>query len=316
MTVFYFLVQQMMYFVIPLMVVALGGMFSERSGIVNIALDGTMIAGAFVATVFLNKTQGLWSGQSQLLAALLIAGLSGMIFILPHAFSAVTLGTSQMISGIALNLIAPAMSIFFARIIFDSMRIPFKNTFMLTKVPVLGDIPLIGRMFFQNAYITTYLGIIIMLVSWYVVFKTRFGLRLRSSGEYPQATAAVGINVKHLRYAGVLISGFLAGMGGIIFVVPTSNVFTGTVAGYGFLALSVLVFGQWRPHKIFYSALLFGLAKSISSAYSAIPFLVSLNLPSEVYKMMPYVFTIFMLILTSRNPQAPRAAGKAYISSE
>jgi simple sugar transport system permease protein len=187
---------------------------------------------------------------------------------------------------------------------------------MIYKVPVLGSIPVIGRLFFQNAYITTYLGILIMLGAWYLVYKTRFGLRLRSAGEYPQAAASVGIDVKKLRYAGVLISGFLAGMGGIIFVVPTSNVFTGTVAGYGFLSLSVLVFGQWKPQKIFFSAILFGLAKAVASAYSAIPFLVALNLPSEVYKMMPYVFTVFMLILTSRNPQAPRSLGKPYIASE
>jgi simple sugar transport system permease protein len=306
----------MMYFVIPLMVVALGGMFSERSGIVNIALDGTMIAGAFVATVFINITQDSLSGQGQLFLALLVAGISGIIFILPHAFASITLNSSQIISGIALNMMAPAMSIFFARIIFGNMRIPFRNTFMVNKVPLLGDIPAIGPMFFQKAYITTYLGIGIMLVSWYVVYKTRFGLRLRSAGEYPQAAESVGINVRKLRYTGVIISGFLAGMGGIIFVVPTSNVFTGTVAGYGFLSLSVLVFGQWRPHKIFYSALLFGLAKSIASAYSSVPFLLALNLPTEVYKMIPYVFTIFMLILTSRNPQAPRAAGKPYVSSE
>jgi simple sugar transport system permease protein len=316
MNILYFLSQQLMYFMIPLMLVALGGMFSERSGIINIALDGTMIAGAFAATVFINKTQGVWSGQGQLLAALLIAGASGVIFIFPHAFASITLKASQIISGIALNLMAPAMSIFFARIIFGNMRIPFKNTFMITRVPLLGDIPLLGRMFFQNAYITTYLGIFIMAVSWYLVFKTRFGLRLRSSGEYPQAAESVGIDVKKLRYTGVLISGFLAGMGGIIFVVPSSNVFTGTVAGYGFLSLSVLVFGQWRPNRIFFSALLFGLAKSIASSYSAVPALVALNLPSEIYKMMPYVFTIFMLILTSRNPQAPKALGKAYMSSE
>jgi general nucleoside transport system permease protein len=315
MDIVYFLIQQMMYFVVPLMIVALAGMFSERSGIINIALDGTMIVGAFCGILFINLTQGAWSGQVQLLIAILIAAAAGMLFMMFHAFASINLNASQIISGIALNYIAPALSVFFARVMFGYQRIPFTNSFTIKKVPVLGDIPLIGRIFFQNTYISIYIGVIILFASWLLVFKTRFGLRLRACGEHPQAAESVGIKVKKMRYAGVLISGLLAGIGGIIFVIPTSNVFSGTVAGYGFLALAVLVFGQWKPFKILLASLIFGLAKTISSAYSGIPFLAALGLSPYIYKMIPYVFTIIMLIVTSRNPQAPKAEGKPYVSA-
>lgn len=309
----YFIVQQMMYFIIPLTIVALGGMFSERSGVSNIALDGTMIVGAFFGTLFINLTQDKWSGQSQLLAAILIAGIVGVLFMLFHAFASINLNAAQLISAISLNLIAPALTVFMARVIFGYQRIPFKNTFLIKKVPILGDIPVIGNMFFQNTYITIAIGIIILIASSVLLYKTRFGLRLRACGEHPEAADSVGINVRALRYWGVLISGFLAGIGGIIFIVPTTNTYSCNVAGYGFLAIAVLVFGQWRPKKIFLAAIAFGLAKTISSAYSGISFLAALGWSPYIYKIIPYAFTILMLIISSRNPQAPRAAGKPYL---
>lgn len=315
MDIIVFVVQQMMYFVIPLLIVALAGMFSERSGIINIALDGTMIVGAFCGILFINLTGKTMSGQGQLLIGILIAAIAGMLFMALHAYASINLNASQIISGIALNYIAPALAVFFARIMFGYQRIPFNNTFVIKKVPILGDIPIIGRIFFQNTYILVYLGVLLLFVSWVVVFKTRFGLRLRSCGEHPQAAESVGIKVRKMRWAGVLISGVLAGIGGIVFVIPTSTDFSGTVAGYGFLALAVLVFGQWKPFKILFASLLFGLAKTISSAYAGIPILAGLGLSPYIYKMIPYIFTVLMLVLTSRNPQAPKAEGKPYISA-
>lgn len=314
MDVVYFIVQQLMFFMIPLLVVALAGMFSERSGILNIALDGTMIVGAFCGTFFINQTQDAWSGQSQLLVALLIAGISGLMFMLFHAYASVTLNASQIISGISLILIAPALAIYLARVLFGYQRVFFENTFLIKKIPILGDIPVIGQLFFTNTYTHIWISILILIISYVVVFKTKFGLRLRACGENPYAADSVGINVRKMRYYGVLISGFLAGMGGLIFVVPTTNMFMGNVAGYGFLAIAVLVFGQWKPFRIFISSFLFALAKTIASSYTAIPALVALGLSSYIYKMLPYLFTVIMLILTSKNPQAPKAAGKPYIS--
>jgi simple sugar transport system permease protein len=179
-------------------------------------------------------------------------------------------------------------------------------------VPFLGSIPVFGPLFFQNAYITTYLGILILIISVFVLYKTRFGLRLRACGEHPQAADSVGINVYKIRYAGVLISGALAGMGGVILIIPTSVAFNATVAGYGFLALAVLIFGGWRPVKILFAAFFFGFMQAIAASHSAIPFLRDLEIPVHFYRMFPYVATLVVLAFSAKSSQAPKAAGVPY----
>jgi ABC-type uncharacterized transport system permease subunit len=312
MNVIFSIFQQTMFFTIPLLIVALGGMFSERSGIINIALEGIMIMGAFVSILFINLTQGTLSGQLQLLLAIVIAAVAGMLFSLLHAFASINMKADQTISGTALNLFAPAFAIFAARIIQGVQQIQFDNTFRIESVPVLGSIPIIGDLFFQNAYITTYIGFAILIVSSIVLYKTKFGLRLRACGEHPQAADSVGINVYKMQYAGVLISGAFAGIGGLVFVVPTSTNFNATVAGYGFLALAVLIFGQWNPTKILFASLFFGLLKTVAASYSGIPVLATLGIPSYIYKMIPYIATLIVLVFTSKNSQAPRAEGIPY----
>lgn len=313
----YFLVQQMMFFSIPLLVVALGGMFSERSGVINIALEGIMIMGAFCSILFINKLQAFMSGQGLLLLAVIVAAGSGLIFSLLHAYAAVNLRADQTISGTALNMVAPAVTIYAARMVQSNgvQQVQFDNTFRIPKVPLLGDIPVVGPLLFQNTYITTYLGMAILIVAAFILYKTKFGLRLRACGEHPQAADSVGVNVKRIRYAGVMISGALAGLGGLIFVVPTSTEFNETVSGYGFLALAVLIFGQWKPLRIFLAALFFGLMKTVASAYSGIPVLSGLGIPSDVYKMIPFIATLIVLAFSSKNSQAPRAAGVPYDKS-
>lgn len=308
----YFILQQTMYFAIPLLVVALGGMFSERSGIINIALEGIMIVGAFAGISFINIFQNTMTGQALLLLAVLIAGLAGGIFSIFHAFASIKLNADQTISGTALNMFAPAFAIYIARMVQGVQQIQFSDTFYINKVPFLGDIPLIGSMLFRNCYITTYIGLGIAFLSWIVINHTRFGLRLRACGEHPQAADSVGINVYRIRYAGVFISGVLGGIGGLTFVVPTSTNFNASVAGYGFLALAVLIFGQWRTNKIFFAAFFFGIMKTFASAYSGIPFLKGLPISNEVYKMIPYIATLIVLTFSSRNSQAPRAEGIPY----
>ena len=312
MNALYFLVQQTMLFSIPLLIVALGGMFSERSGVVNIALEGIMTIGAFTSILFINMFQGTLSGQPLLILAILIAGLTGIVFSLLHAYASIHMKADQTISGTALNLVAPAFAIFTARQIQGVQQINFNNTFRIDKVPVLGDIPVIGEMFFQNVYITTYLGIAILIISAIVLYKTKFGLRLRACGEHPQAADSVGINVYKIRYAGVMISGMLGGIGGLVFIIPTSTNFNATVAGYGFLAIAVLIFGQWKPSRILGAALFFGLMKTIAAAYSGIPFLANLGIPSYLYKMVPFIATLIVLAFTSKKSQAPKAAGVPY----
>lgn len=311
-----FLVQQTMTFAIPLLVVALGGLFAERSGIVNIALDGTMIIGAFAGILFMHLLQPGMTGQGLLLLSLLVAAVSGVVISLVHAFASINMKADQTISGTAINTFAPAFAIYVARMVVGVQQVPFKNDFLIQKVPVLGDIPVIGPMFFQKAYITTYLGLLILVISAVVLYKTRFGLRLRACGEHPQAADSVGINVYKMRYAGTLISGALAGMGGVIFVVPTSVNFNATVSGYGFLALAVLIFGQWKPGRILFAAIFFGFMKTLSVTYANIPFLAGLGWSSDIYKMIPYVATLIVLAFTSKKSAAPRAEGIPYDKGE
>ncbi|WP_288681352.1 ABC transporter permease [uncultured Brachyspira sp.] len=311
----YFLVQQTMLFSIPLLLVALGGMFSERSGVVNIALEGIMIIGAFTGIFFISRFGNLFSPTITLFIAIIISALSGLIFSLLHAYASINMSADQVISGTALNIFAPAFAIYVTRAIQVVQQISFVNNFRIESVPVLGNIPIIGNLLFKNAYITTYLGFIILVLSWFALYKTRFGLRLRSCGEHPQAADSVGINVYKMRYFGVAISGALAGIGGLVFVIPTSTNFNATVAGYGFLALAVLIFGQWKPIRILYAAFFFGLMKTLASAYSGIPILSNLPISNSVYKMIPYITTIIVLAFTSKNSQAPKASGLPYDKS-
>lgn len=311
----YFLVQQTMLFSIPLLLVALGGMFSERSGVVNIALEGIMIIGAFTGIFFISRFGNLFSPTVTLFVAIIISALSGLIFSLLHAYASINMSADQTISGTALNIFAPAFAIYVTRAIQTVQQISFVNNFRIESIPILGNIPIIGDLLFKNAYITTYLGFLILVLSWFLLYKTRFGLRLRSCGEHPQAADSVGINIYKMRYFGVAISGALAGLGGLVFVIPTSTNFNATVAGYGFLALAVLIFGQWKPIRILYAAFFFGLMKTLASAYSGIPILASLPISNSIYKMIPYITTIIVLAFTSKNSQAPKASGVPYDKS-
>lgn len=312
MDILYFIVQQTMFFAIPLLIVAIGAMYSERSGVINIALEGIMVFGAFIGIFFINIVGNSMSGQLLLILAILISGITGGLFSLLHAFASINMKADQTISGTALNMFAPAFAIFAARMIQGMQQIQFVDTFHINKVPILGDIPIIGSLFFKNAYITTYIGFLIYIICAFVIKKTKFGLRLRACGEHPSAADSVGVNVARIRYAGVIISGVLGGIGGLIFVIPTSTNFNASVAGYGFLALAVLIFGQWRSSKIFFAAFFFGIMKTIASAYSAIPFLKNTTIPNEIYKMIPYIATLLVLAFLSKNSQAPKAEGIPY----
>ena len=231
-----------MFFSIPLLIVALGGMFSERSGVINIALEGIMIMGAFSGILFINVMQSMFGMPPQLLLllAVLVAAAVGVLVSMTHAYAAINMKADQVISGTAINMFAPAFAIFAARMIRSVQQIPFRNDFRIASVPLLGDIPVLGPLLFRNTYLTTYLGFAVLAVSAVALYKTRFGLRLRACGEHPQAADSVGVNVYKMRYTGVAISGALAGVGGLVFVIPTSTNFNASVAGYGFLALAVL----------------------------------------------------------------------------
>ena len=311
MNMFFFIAQQTIVMMIPLMIVALGGLFSEKSGIVNIALEGKMIMGAFTGILFITTFQDRLPGQPILILGILVSVATGVIISLLHAYASVNLKANQIISGVAINMFAPAFAVYSSRLITGTQNIHFQNQFRID-IPLLADIPFAGNIFFQNTYITTYLGFVILAISAFVLYKTKFGLRLRACGEYPQAADSVGVSVTKMRYSGVLISGALAGLGGLVWIIPISTIFSGMVNGYGFLALAVLIFGAWKPIRILFAAFFFGLMMTVASSFTAIPFLANLGLPAHFFRMVPFVATLVVLAFTSKNTVAPRAVGQPY----
>ncbi len=301
--------------IVPLLIVALGGLMSEKSGVTNIALEGIMLLGGFIGIwgiKILQESVPNLSPQIIFLIGMLVGGIIGGLFVSLHAFASIKMGADQTISATALNLFAPAFAIFTARTIIGGQQVKFKGNFMIKKIPVLGDIPIIGEIFFQKTYISFYLSIIILVVIWVIMYKTKVGLRIRAVGENPHAADAQGVNIYKVRFFSVIASGFLAGMGGVVFVATTSVSFDATVAGMGFLAIAVLIFGNWKPWRILFAAIFFGLFRTIASAYTLIPFLKNLNWPTEIYRMIPYIATLVVLALTSRTSRAPKAIGKVY----
>ena len=317
-----FLVQQTLIYAVPLMIVALAGVFAERSGIINLALEGIMIFGAFIGVLFVRLMQGSvavlaaqqtgnWVAMQGLeLLAMLVAAAMGAVFSLLLSFASINLRADQTIGGTALNLMAPALVLFLVRIIAN------QNTLQLAT----GDSATFGETFLVKVYLATYVCIILFVILSIILYKTRFGLRLRACGENPQAADSLGINVYKMRYIGTTISGALAGMGGFVYALTTANCSSnGDVAGFGFLALAVMIFGNWRPLNIAGASLLFGLFKCIAAAYSSIDingdgvyWLAEIGISSHLYRMLPYIITLLVLAFTSKKSRAPKAEGIPY----
>jgi simple sugar transport system permease protein len=323
------------------MLVALAGVWAERSGIINLALEGIMIFGAFMGVLFVRTVQewgwfqAAYDAKNYLalqgfcFLAMLFASALGALFSLLLAFAAINLKADQTIGGTALNLMAPALVLFFIRIIANQNTLNMysgdsASWFMLKKA-MFGygrkeEMGFLGSTFVDKVYVATYICILIFIIMSVLLYKTRFGMRLRSCGENPQASASLGINVIKMRYAGTVISGALAGMGGFVYVLTTANCSAnGDVAGFGFLALAVMIFGNWKPLNIALSALLFGLFKCIAASYSSLDIngdgvflLKNLGINTNLYRMLPYLITLVVLSFTSKSSRAPKAEGIPY----
>lgn len=339
-----FLIQQTLIYAIPLMIVALAGVFAERSGIINLALEGIMIFGAFIGVLFVREVQQLevfqlakqmdnyWALQGLELLAMAAAAIMGAVFSLLLSFASVNLKADQTIGGTALNLMAPAIVLFFIRIIANQNTMTMSSgdsaSWFMIKKTTLGydrtaDLGFLGNTFLDKVYLATYICILLFVILSIILYKTRFGLRLRACGENPQAADSLGINVYKMRYAGTTISGALAGMGGFVYALTTANCSSnGDVAGFGFLALAVMIFGNWKPLNIAGGALLFGLFKCIAAAYSTIDIngdgvflLAQIGVSPHLYRMLPYLITLIVLAFTSKNSRAPKAEGIPYDKS-
>ena len=336
-----FLIRQTLIYAIPLMVVALAGIFAERSGIINLALEGIMIFGAFIGVLFVRMMQAQgwfdaakaannWGAlQGYLLLAMLVTALMGAVFSLLLAFAAINLRAEQTIGGTALNMLAPALVLFLVRLIAKQNQLLLLKgdsaSWFMIKKTMLGfdrtaELNFFQETFLNKVYLSNYVCVLVFIILSIILYKTKFGLRLRACGENPQAADSLGINVKKMRYAGTTISGALAGMGGFVYSVTTANCSAnGDVAGFGFLALAVMIFGNWKPLNVAGGALLFGLFKCIAACYSTLDIngdgifaLAELGLNANFYRLLPYVITLVVLAFTSKSSRAPKAEGIPY----
>ena len=305
------LLQYTLIFASVLMLVALGGCFAERSGVINIGLEGIMVIGALGGALMMKYLPAGTSTLVMLIMVVTAAIFAGVLYSLLLAVAAINFNADQTIVGTAMNMLGTAMATVIVKAINTaenpdnvSSTIEYFNQKQAFYVKI-GS--------FEFSWFTA-IAIVALIISTIVLYRTRFGLRLMACGEHPQAADSVGINVYKMRYAGVLISGVLGGLGGIVYI--TSGVsewkFENGVAGFGFLALAVMIFGQWKPVNIALAALLFGMLRALSNVYSVFDFLNALNIPGMLYNMLPYIICLVVLIFTSKNSKAPKAEGIPY----
>lgn len=305
------LIQYTLIFASVLVLVALGGCFSEHSGVINIGLEGIMVMGALGGALMMKFLPAGTPALVMILLVILAAVAIGMLFSLLLGVAAIRFNADQTLVGTALNLLGPAAAVVLVRAInMAESTDNVSSTVMYgqAKKPFLMNI---GKFEFNWFML---IALLVLIASYIVLYKTKFGLRLMACGEHPQAADSVGINVYRMRYAGVLISGALGGLGGLVYI--TAGVsewkFENGVAGFGFLALAVMIFGQWKPVNIGLAALLFALFRALSNVYTGIDLLVALNLPSTVYNMFPYIISLVVLVFVSKKSRAPKAEGIPY----
>ncbi|MFF2157490.1 ABC transporter permease [Paenibacillus chitinolyticus] len=306
------LINTTLVFSTALIFAALGGIFSERSGVTNIGLEGLMISGAFAAAVSTFYAQEAGMGSMSPWIGLLAALVFGVLFSLIHAVATITFKSDQVISGVVINFLAAGVTVYLVKLLFEGAGQTETLTEVFSKwaIPGLSQIPVLGYGIF-TAYPTTYIALILVAVSYYVLFKTPFGLRLRSVGEHPSAADTVGVNVRRMRYIGVMLSGAFAGLGGAtIALTTTSNFSHNTISGQGYIALAAMIFGKWHPVGALGAAVFFGLSQAIRNYVQLFEW--SQSIPQEFIFMLPYVLTILVLAGAVGRAYPPAALGEPY----
>ena len=305
------LLQYTLIFASVLLLVALGGCFSEHSGVINIGLEGIMVMGALGGALMMRFLPAGTSAFVVVLLTVLASILLGMIYSLLLAVAAVNFKADQTLVGTAMNLLGTAAATVFVKAMNTAADPDNVSSTILYLDGRKAFLVNIGGFEFNWCML---LAVIALVIAYVVLYKTRFGLRLMACGEHPQAADSVGINVYRMRYAGVLISGVLGGLGGIVYIIAGVSEwkFENGVAGFGFLSLAVMIFGQWKPTRIALAALLFGFFRALGNVYSGFDLLSSLNLPSSVYNMLPYIISLVVLAFTSQKSRAPKAEGIPY----
>ncbi|GAA0612037.1 guanosine ABC transporter permease NupQ [Virgibacillus siamensis] len=301
-----------LFFSAPLIFTALGGVFSERSGVVNIGLEGLMVMGAFVGIVF-NLTfadvLGAWTPWISVIVAMVVSAIFSII----HAVASVSFRADQVVSGVAINFLALGLGVFLTKQWYGKGQTDMvEQPFYTNDIPILKEIPVIGPVFFENIYLTSYIAIALAFIAWYVLYKTPFGLRLRAVGEHPMAADTNGIGVYKMRYIAVILSGALGGLGGSVFALTIALNFShATIVGQGFMSLAAVIFGKWHPLGAMGAALFFGFAQSLSVISAGIPLLE--DVPQIFLLIAPYVLTILALAGFIGRAEAPKANGVPYI---
>ena len=305
------LIQYTLIFASVLVLVALGGCFSEHSGVINIGLEGIMVMGALGGALMMKFLPSGTAAPAVILLVILASVVIGMIFSLLLGVAAIRFKADQTLVGTALNLLGPAVAVVLVRAINTAENVDNVSSTVAYGHAKKAFIVNIGKFEFNWFML---IALLVLIAAYVVLYKTKFGLRLCACGEHPQAADSVGINVYKMRYAGVLISGALGGLGGLVYI--TAGVsewkFENGVAGFGFLALAVMIFGQWKPVNIGLAALLFGLFRALSNVYTGFDLLVALKLPSTVYNMLPYIISLVVLVFVSKKSRAPKAEGIPY----
>lgn len=305
------LLQYMIIFASVLSLVALGGCFSEHSGVINLGLEGIMVVGAMGGAMIMNLVPATLPAPVMILIVCVASIIFGMLYSCLLGLACINLNADQTLIGTAMNMLSTAVAVIVVRS-YNTSRNSSDVSSILKYVDAKKKFLIRFGSFEFNWFMIIALAAVI--ISYIVLYKTKFGLRLRACGENPQAADSVGINVYRMRWAGVMISGLLGGLGGITYIMAGVSEwkFENGVAGFGFLSLAVMIFGQWKPHRIGLAALLFGFFRSLSNVYSGIPFLKAMNIPSAVYNMMPYIISLIVLAFTSSNSAAPKAEGIPY----
>ena len=305
------LIQYTLIFASVLLLVALGGCFSEHSGVINIGLEGIMVMGALGGALMMKFLGDGASAITMILLVILASVGMGMLYSLLLAVAAINFNADQTLVGTAMNLLGTAAATVVVRAINTAESADNVSSSIQYINQKKAFLIYFGKFEFNWFMLIAFL---ILLAAYVVLYKTRFGLRLQACGEHPQAADSVGISVYKMRYAGVLISGALGGLGGIVYI--TAGVsewkFENGVAGFGFLAMAVMIFGAWRPFQIALAALLFGLFRALSNVYTGFDFLTALNIPGTVYNMLPYIISLIVLAFTSGKSRAPKAEGIPY----
>ena len=305
------LIQYTLIFASVLILVALGGCISEHSGVINLGLEGIMVMGAMGGALAMRYLPAGAPAIVIILGVILAAAIIGMLYSALLAVACINFKADQTIVGTALNMLGVAAATVIVKAINTAANPDDVSSVIQYAIPKQALLVNLNGFEFNWFMLVTFLALVLVYV---MLYKTRFGLRQMACGEHPQAAASVGINVFKMRWAGVLISGALGGLGGIVFI--TAGVsewrFEYGVAGFGFLALAVMIFGAWHPVKIALAALLFGMFRALSNVYMGFDLLASLNIPSQVYNMLPYIISLIVLAFTSEKSRAPKAEGIPY----